>query len=484
MNRSFWILSIFCLVLNLFVSCPDKVFDEKNIEVVNDVPYASVEELDLLVRSNENIVNYKVARTLGLIEMQNFLEPCAWSASATLTETPVVIYSLNDTPEYYEFHVIDNNEIAGYVTCAADKRLGDPIQYISRDRKIYNLERTTAKSLKQSKVKIYNSGYPNVSVLTEATAKAKSTTENNCKTEEEMLEEWVNSFTDEELAEIGVTKEDVKESYYNGQREEKERLDNLWDLIDKAESDILNTTDDMIITPSDITAKRAIYYGTDVFVLEDWNHPNDRYPLYESTPCGPGAILQAMKGFVTKYGYATFGVNNYSEMYEKFKTIWNLKTTTVTTHSGLRNGLEKMTDGKLTLTYGWYCFWGGVSFNHIKTELMENGLPILSLRGFRTPWIWEWFTDQWHYRNIIGTAERRYKEDKRFLWWTWTSYWTDKYYLMVDNGFDANSSTKAGVLTSSSFDSEMNKYDDDSSHCKFWETSSCGQLSHYPYRFK
>ena len=85
MNRSFWILSIFCLVLNLVVSCSDKVFDEKNIEVTNDVPYASAEELDLLVRSNENIVNYKVARTLGLIEMQNFLEPCAWSSSATLT---------------------------------------------------------------------------------------------------------------------------------------------------------------------------------------------------------------------------------------------------------------------------------------------------------------------------------------------------------------------------------------------------------------
>lgn len=171
-------------------------------------------------------------------------------------------------------------------------------------------------------------------------------------------------------------------------------------------------------------------------------------------------------------------------MYNRCWDIWDIGKTKATTYSGLRNGLEKMTDGKLTLSYGWYCFWYGINFNHIKNELKENGLPILSLRGFRTAWIGDWFKDQWHYRNIIGTAERKYKEDKRFLWWTWTSYWSDKYYLMTDNGYDANSSTKVGVVTNSSFDPIMNKYDDNNSHCKFWETSSCGQLSHYPYRFK
>lgn len=116
--------------------------------------------------------------------------------------------------------------------------------------------------------------------------------------------------------------------------------------------------------------------------------------------------------------------------------------------------------------------------------MKENELPILSLRGFRTVWIADWFKDQWHYRNIIGVAERKYIENKRFLWWTWTSYGTDKYYLMVDNGSDANNSTKVGIVINSSFDSTLNKYDDDSTHHKFWETASCGQLSHYPYKFK
>ena len=38
------------------------------------------------------------------------------------------------------FHVIDNDEDSGYVTCIADKRMGDPVQYISRDRRTYNLD--------------------------------------------------------------------------------------------------------------------------------------------------------------------------------------------------------------------------------------------------------------------------------------------------------------------------------------------------------
>lgn len=483
MKKLIFLFGILSLSLSLIVSCSNNVFDEMNKEAGNNVPYASVEELDALAKSDANVVNYQVARTLGLIEMQNFLESCSWSNTATLTETPVVIYSENDTPEYYEFHVIDGNEIAGYVTCTADKRLGDPIQYISRDRKIYNISNVTAKSSNQSKIKIYNNGYPNVVVSSDMVIKTKSSTENNYKTEEEMLEEWANSFTDEELAEIGATRDDIKKEYYNGQKEEQERLETLWDLISKAESDILSTTDDMIIQQSNITAKSPIYYGTDVYVLEDWNNPMDKY-IRLNGACGPTSLLQAMRGFFTKYGYSTFGVKDYSEMLDRCWSIWDIEKTTVTTYHGLRNGLEKMTNNKLTLTHGWYCFWGGVSFNHIKNELMENQLPILSLRGFRTFWIWEWFKDQWHYRNIIGTAERKYKEDKHFLWWNWTAYWTDKYYLMVDNGFDANNSTKAGVITNSSFDPIMNKYDDDYTHCKFWESSRSGQLAHYPYKFK
>ena len=413
--------------------------------------------------------------------MQNFLESCSWSPSATLTETPVVIYSINDTPEFYEFHVIDNGEIAGYVTCIADKRLGDPIQYISRDRKIYNLDANTTKSLKQSKVRIYSNGYPNVSVLSDSEVKAKLATKEAIKTEEEMLDEWVNSFTDEDLAEIGATREDMKKAYYNGQKQEEERLENLWSLIDEAENDIIKTTDDMIISPTNSTTKAPIYYETEVFVLESWNHPSISYDgMYG--PCGPTALLQAMKGFCTQYPPETFGVKDYYEIEEICNNIWDMNKVQITTYSGLKNGLEKMANNKVTLTYGWYCFWYGLNFEHIKNELKENELPILSLRGFRTPWVWDWFTDQWHYRNIIGTAERKYMENKRFLWWTWTSYGIDKYYLMVDNGSDANNSTKVGIVINSSFDPTMKTYDDDDTHHKFWETSSFGQLGHYPYK--
>lgn len=179
MKKTFLFLITLLVSLCFFVSCSDKVIDEKFVDVVNDAPYASDEELEELARSDENIVNYKVARTLGLIEMQNFLEPCAWPNTATLTETPVVIYSLNDTPEYYEFHVLDDDEVVGYVTCVADKRLGDPIQYISRDRKTYNLDGVTQRSSNQSKVKIYNNGYPNVSALPETEVKTRAITDDN-----------------------------------------------------------------------------------------------------------------------------------------------------------------------------------------------------------------------------------------------------------------------------------------------------------------
>ena len=482
-NLKILVLTVSLVLLFVIVSCSDKVTEKATTDSKNLPPYASTEELDELTKSSENIVNYKVARTLGLIEIQNFLESCSWSPSATLTETPIVIYSINDTPEYYEFHVIDNGKIAGYVTCIADKRLGDPIQYISRDRKIYNLDANTTKSLKQAKVRIYSNGYPNVSVLSDIEVKAKLATKEAIKTEEEMLEEWVNGFTDEDLAEIGATREDMKKAYYNGQKQEEERLENLWKLIDQAENDIIKTTDDMIISSANSTAKTPIYYETEVFVLESWNHPSISLGDIHG-PCGPTALLQALKGFCTESELGLFDVSDYDELVKRCESIWDMSKVQPTTYSGLKKGLEKITNNKITLTYDWYCFWYGINFEHIKNELKENELPILSLRGFRTAWIADWFKDQWHYRNIIGTAERKYMENKRFLWWTWISYGSDKYYLVVDNSYDANQSTKVGVVTNSSFDSMMEKYEDDASHCKFWETASCGQLSHYPYKLK
>ena len=49
------------------VSCSDKITEKLNSDTKNFPPYASIEELEELTKSNENVVNYKVVRTLGLI---------------------------------------------------------------------------------------------------------------------------------------------------------------------------------------------------------------------------------------------------------------------------------------------------------------------------------------------------------------------------------------------------------------------------------
>ena len=77
MKKLILLFSILFFSLSLIVSCSNNVFDEMNKEAENNVPYASVEELDALAKSDANVVNYQVARTLGLIEMQNFLESCS-----------------------------------------------------------------------------------------------------------------------------------------------------------------------------------------------------------------------------------------------------------------------------------------------------------------------------------------------------------------------------------------------------------------------
>ena len=198
-----------CLVLTsvfiLGVGC-------KNIEDFKvDNFGSSSEELEKVYSMSEDNVDYKMSRTLAMLELADFEEVNGWSTNAILSEKPVVIWENINTPVYYEFAVIDNNENVGYVTCNINKKNGEPVVYIGTDKREYN--ETESRQISSGKSRIYADNYPSTKVInTSRAAYDESINEDNL-TKDELFYLWVETIPLEEFEKASITKEEFIQKY-------------------------------------------------------------------------------------------------------------------------------------------------------------------------------------------------------------------------------------------------------------------------------
>lgn len=395
---------------------------EGSVRTVHEVPYASQDELENLAMV-DGTVDYRVARVLGAVEMQAFLDTCGWSPSAVLSERPVVIYDVSgNQPLYYEFHVIDNGEDMGFVTCVAQKADGDPVKFISKERQEYLLEPSIARSLESSdgKAHVYDVGYPRV--MPSRLDAARSITPPD---DEMSFDEWLAQLTDEELAAGGRTRDELKSEYDGLEDEEASRLEALWKEIDAAKDQLLEVTDEDIILAS---MDRAI---GDRMTIEHYVIPQfdniffDQVGYYDIY-CAPALLAEILFGYQVQTN--RYEANDYTKGKEIRDAVKDYLGTGAKYFFGMDDTIRRFSSDELKLGFHFLHLW-----DHIVKDLKDNDLPVISLRSGRNC-----VFEAWHYRGIIGAKEFRIElKDGRFLWWTWKRYENNKYYYMMDNGADA-----------------------------------------------
>ena len=240
-KRSFFKFISLSVIFLSIMSCSQLSSKTSTEEIY--IPYASQKELDEVKSLSEDYVDYKISRKLGMLEIANFIDFAAWSSDVTLSEYPVLIWQSEKIPLYYEFQVLDGGELSGYITCNANKKNGDPVAFVSADKKIYSKE--TGRAVKNSSCKIYAANYP--ATICQLLSRSATTNENLTeKTEEEVFYEWIESLTEEDFLELETTKEAALAEYEESKAEKEDRLENLWALIEEADENLLNLGDEEI----------------------------------------------------------------------------------------------------------------------------------------------------------------------------------------------------------------------------------------------
>ncbi|WP_148229046.1 hypothetical protein [Parasphaerochaeta coccoides] len=384
--------------------------------------------------STPYVVDWRIARVLGMLELKEFIGEAQWEDNAVLSKYPVVVFdAMTDSPKYYEFHVLDSNgNSKGIITCVADKRMGEPIALVMSDMKQDLRQASSASRFVSSgqrtmsvDTRVYDVGYP--FVMQESASSVRAAVARNAgeeKTPQELLDEWLDSLPDEELQKAGKSREPLRVQYLAEATEEEMRISSLWEKIDGAYDEMLAVTDEDIAAAYEQNSRSASHF-TKSYYVQPWASLNYR-PLLEGLTiyCAPAVVAEIAYGYKIQQGIPvvalSLGIQVKEHMGDGAKYYVNIFS------PGLTSSLKKFTDGKLDLGYHLGHIW-----NHIYEELRIHDLPVISLRtgvGIFTAW---------HYRIIIGAAERETKIQHRFLWIRWTEYKQDRYYYMADNGMDA-----------------------------------------------
>lgn len=389
------------------------------------VPYATVSELEEIDGLSLDYVNYRISRTLAMLEMQEFNEQNYWSVNAVLSETPVIIWQDDTVPKYYEFHVIDNNNDVGYVTCTIDKTKGDPVVYVGIERQIYS--ENDSRSIIAGSQKVFAANYPNYTIA--SSARAAAVTDNMEEYEEDdSFYTWINSIADEDFALTDFTKEEVIAKYDSDRIAEAERLTKLWSLIDEAEQNILELSDEEIIATVEYYSRSAInsvstnnsnYHSDFVFVMPYSTYHGTRHFSY----CVPSSIEFVAQCYRTD---ARLSKSN-DEIYTAINKCMG-ETSPFILSSQWQNALSTATNNQLTVKYSPFHDIASVT-----DRLKSNKLPVLSTRGSGSS---VFSIANSHCRCITGTCNASKKILKKFLWITWTQWEKTGYYYIWDNGTD------------------------------------------------
>ena len=278
----------------LFASCSNSAVNkETECNTISGIPYAKQADLENYLLQ-KNIVNYKTMRVVAFMELKKSYKTFGFEQEDTLSELPVAILNENtNLPDYYEFTVLRAGENVGYITTVANKELGEPVQFISNEPKVYS---ESVRSAVISGASIYNADYPSTKALTE-TQRSAVTDKQEVKSNREVFLEYLSHYSDEYLNEYGYTREEIILDYDNRIAEENERLSNLWYELENDEDSLLALDDETI------TARTVNYSFYDdhewrLQFLQPWVDLDYEFIGSNSDYCGPKALGILLAGFI------------------------------------------------------------------------------------------------------------------------------------------------------------------------------------------
>jgi len=139
MEMKFFRVMFLLLVLVGLVGCGEDIGGSGEDVIQNSIqyqniahtPYANINELNKIKEFDNGVVDWRIARTFALIELETWRKDNRWYGGY-LSKKPVVIYDGDSKPRYYEFRVVVTNsgyKEIGAITTVARKALGGPIVY-------------------------------------------------------------------------------------------------------------------------------------------------------------------------------------------------------------------------------------------------------------------------------------------------------------------------------------------------------------------
>ena len=81
----------------------------------------------MLSRGGEGIVDWQLSREFAQLALDDFIAEGDFPASATLWEIPIAIYDAQGEVRYYEFRVMDGQQVIAAIAGNARENLGGPI---------------------------------------------------------------------------------------------------------------------------------------------------------------------------------------------------------------------------------------------------------------------------------------------------------------------------------------------------------------------
>lgn len=274
-------------------------------EIVTSIPYASDETLSKFDGDSE-VLNYKVVRTLGTIALdQNIKDDYGWY-STKLSERPVIIYSNDSKPIYYEFVVIgERGEEIGTVTTYARKNKASVIKNVFPYVRMYEGLIT-----KGEEYKVFSDSYPR-SIYYGIPSKSGDEPSIIVDSVTDEIVDFINiedseldlfnSLTDEELAEMGILdREEHLINYENEKKLEDDESEMLWSFIESLPFEIEDEFSDENIVEFQEISKGTTTLKSSFHTIPSYNTYKMRSTIW-SGYCGPSAICWVYRGLYDSY---------------------------------------------------------------------------------------------------------------------------------------------------------------------------------------
>lgn len=418
------------IVFMSVTACNNNV-EYKTIDVSMDSYYADETLLNQL--SKEGYVDYRISRYFACAELTETVSDFGWS-NISISKRPIIIYnSITDEPKYYEFRVLENGKEVGAISCVANELDGSPVKYI-----LPFANEVKDESVSRSIIRgghFIDSGYPSKLSVKVNTSRAVSveTGYEISELETDVSErEFLENISQEMLEDLGLTSQEKIDEYLSSLDEVDDQLNNLWEEIENNVDLILEQDCDEIL--SEISSEKyraAICQSTSEKILLDWDAVKNWY--YPGGYCGPNCVGFILLGLGTASGFYNVPLQNsrfsLTDFYQK---IENGIGKGPKLFCNLRSYMSENSDYTLKTDFGH--LWNTIIGN------IDEGKPSISLRSSKS------ITDlSWHYRVIYGYKINHMSENKKFLWWSWTKYYDNCFYIMHDNGSDGKNFYEARI---------------------------------------